>query len=441
MARPSLRHQLLISGSLVVVCAAVFGFAIRSTLAGALPSSLSPNVSMKAAIYQGVVAIAPTSATVLELGNAGRDIAGSSDLYLRPNGLVEAQGAHIVASGTVSDLYVASLCLYGTGSEVCQSGVPSGGSDTFWSATIQSGSFEYLTPNTAGRGVQLGSIAAPVLGKALEINTNNVAPAISITGDMITGSFNDADFSPIGSGNVTVSGRVQITNSAFSFDTLRVAFHIDTDNYATPWSQLYQGRFTRLDADTFDGTTSVNFSNVAKKDIFWKEFIASQTKNYQTLCVHTESPSLCSTSSGALAGKICTVNAECGSGTCVRLCQTQPDECPTTTTRLVSYNLPVSTCTLVTGDGGCNDYCTAAGAPILCDGSIAPPATTCPSSTIGSIVRSNVGTFVHCSGGSPVTVQCSCGLIPTQGGVPRKYPYQKNIGYGGGDLCSQLLVL
>jgi hypothetical protein len=409
MARPSLRHQLLISGSLLALCAGVFGVAIHSTFAGSLPSSLSPNISIKAAIYQGVVAIAPTTTTVLELGNAGRDIAGSSDLYLRPNGLAEAQGAHIVASGTVSDLYVASLCLYGTGSEVCQSGVPSGGSDTFWRSVVQSGTFEHLMTNAANQGVQIGSQTSPVLGKALEINTNAVAPAITLTGDMMTGSLDDGDYSTIGSGSVAVSGRLQITNSIVAQDTLRVGYHLNTDNYAIVWSQLYQGRFTGLDADTFDGTTSVLFSNVAKKDFFWKDIIASPTQQYQVLCVHSESPSLCSNTSGALSGKICTTNAECGSGSCVRLCQTENATCAAGTSVTNSHTIAASNCAIVTGDGGCNDYCATNPRVVVCDGGIPPPSTSCPSGSIGSRVYSTSGTFVSCGIlGSNANITCNC---------------------------------
>jgi len=437
MARPSLRHQLLISGSLLALCAGVFGVAIHSTFAGALPSSLSPNVSMKAAIYQGVVAIAPTTATVLELGNAGRDIAGSSDLYLRPNGLVEAQGAHIVSSGTVSDLYVASLCLYGTGSEVCQSGVPSGGSDTFWRSVVQSGSFEHLMTNAANQGVQIGSQSSPVLGKALEINTNAVASAITLTGDMMTGSLDDGDYSSIGSGSVAVSGRLQITNSIVAQDTLRVGYHFDTDNYAIVWSQLYQGRFTGLDADTFDGTTSVLFSNVAKKDFFWKDIISGPSSYLQALCVHTEATSLCAESSGPLAGKICSTDGECGGavGSCKKLCKTADDICLAGTSVVVQVNVPASGCVVVNEFSVCAAKCSGNSAPVVCEGNTPPLGMNCPTG-IGGTVRSDEsvpGTeFCNAATSNPVTVTCTCR-------VSRDTNYTKNMGYGGGDLCTDIL--
>lgn len=434
MARTSLRHQLFLTGSLLVMCAVVFGVAIRSTFAGALPSALSPNVSIKAAIYQGVVAIAPTSATVLELGNAGRDIAGSSDLYLRPNGLAEAQGAHIVSSGTESDLYVASLCLYGTGSEVCQSGVPSGGSDTFWNANVISGSFEHLTPNVANRGIMLGTVSAAVNGTALEVHTNNVAPAITLAGDLITGAINDLDYSVYGSGAVAVNGRVIITNSAFTNDALRVGYHLDTDNYAIVWNQSYQGRFTGLDADTFDGTTTVNFSTAGSKDFFWKDVISSPTQTYQVLCVHTESPSLCSNASGVLSGNICTDNSQCGTGTCVRLCKTENATCAANTSVNVSHTIAQNNCAIVTGDGGCNDFCGSNPRAVICDGGVPPPSTSCPAGSIGSRVYSTSGTFVSCGIlGSNANITCNCKITVDT-------PYLKNAGYGGGDLCTDILI-
>lgn len=426
-------YHFLVQPLLLLVCVGVFSVAIQQVFAGALPSALSPNTSIKAAIYQGVVAIAPTTATVLELGNAGRDIAGSSDLYIRPNGLTETVGAHIVASGTVSDLYVSSLCLYGTGSEVCQSGVPTGGSDTFWRTVVQSGSFEHLVPTTASQGVQIGSQSAPVLGKALEINTNAVAPALSVTGTMMTGSISDLDRTSIGSGSVSIAGRLLITSGTVTRDTIRVGYRYDTDNFAPVWSQAYQGRYTGLDADTFDGTTPVLFTTASKKDFFWKDIIASPTQKFQVLCVHTEATSLCSETSGVLAGKICTLSSECGSGTCVKLCRTQNATCPAGTGVINSHTIAAANCATVTGDGGCNDYCSTGSPQVVCDGSIAPPATSCPSLNTGDRVYSTSGTFVSCGIlGIRANITCNCKVTVDT-------PYLQNAGYGGGDLCTDIL--
>jgi hypothetical protein len=445
MTRRRIRQQGLLAGLFSLVCLVVFGLAIQTTNAGSLPSSLSPDIPIKAAVYQGVVVIAPTTTNVIELGNAGRDIAGNGDLYLRPNGLTEAQGARFVASGGVTDLYVGSLCLYGSGSEVCQSGIPSGGSDTFWQSIAQSGGYETLQPGSNRVSLQIGTSSAPIAGTAIEVHANSVAPAVIIDGTFETGIFDSLNITYSGSGRVQINGVFEINNPTFTFSEPALALNITetTGVFAGgtythfPWNSYYQGKGTGLDADMFDSTTSVLFSTASNKDMFWKDIIASQTQSYKVLCLHTDATSLCADTTGANAGKICTTDAECGgaAGSCKRLCATTNAMCGGGATATRTISVAGSSCTTVNEFVACDAYCSGSSAPVICDGNTPPPGMNC-SSTVGGTVRTDESVFgaatCNPATSNPVSVTCTCRLSTSK-------PYLQNTGYGGGDLCTDVL--
>ena len=345
-----------------VVCCAFAAAAV--TRAGSSPSSLSPGTALKTTIYQGVVSVSQDGSTLMELGNLGQDIAGTGDLYLRPNGLQESVGAQVTKNGANADLLVGSLCLYGTGSEVCQSGIPSGGSgDTFWKAVAQTASYTVLQPSNADTGVMIGTWNAPINGRALEVYANTTNAAVVLDGFLATKNVNWTDGSYRGGGNVVVNGAMTVSGVG-NYGWLETYYQgLYSGTHIYPWSSAYQGVYSQLDADTLDGTTTVNFAHNTPLDFFWKKYVSGFdvtktcsnaqfvpcTTNAQcvipgfgsgtcqthvdphyneAMCVHSTAPGpICA--GGVNAGKACpNGDSDCPGGTCGALCQIAQATCP-----------------------------------------------------------------------------------------------------------------
>lgn len=110
---------------------AVFFAALRIAHAGPITGGPGNPPYTKLAVYQGVVSIVPGGPTdsLLEIGNAGRDIAGASQIFIRPHALNNGSANYIEFykqnfSGTdkASLRIPGELCLGG----VCNSSWPSG---------------------------------------------------------------------------------------------------------------------------------------------------------------------------------------------------------------------------------------------------------------------------------------------------------------------------
>lgn len=93
MTRPSLRSLPILAVPLAVL--AVFLVASTQVNAGAITNT---NSSVKIGVFQGVIGITPPtsdSTAAMEIGNSGRDIAASGDIYLLPGGHAYPNGLRI----------------------------------------------------------------------------------------------------------------------------------------------------------------------------------------------------------------------------------------------------------------------------------------------------------------------------------------------------------
>ncbi len=80
-------------GSLFVVAAVAVTGVVVAFQADAGPITGGPGVApfTKLAVYQGVMTVVPTGgAQLMEIGNAGQDIASTGDVYLRPGSVAES---------------------------------------------------------------------------------------------------------------------------------------------------------------------------------------------------------------------------------------------------------------------------------------------------------------------------------------------------------------
>jgi len=431
-------------------------------VAGDLASSLSPNTPIKTGVYQGVVSVTPDGVQLLELGASGTNIAGTNDIYLRPGGLAQTAGARFIRNGALADLHVGSLCLYGTGTEVCQNGVPGGSGDTFWQSVVQSGSYSALSPSTTTNGVVVGTATSPIPGRAMEIYANTAAPALQVNGQFTTGFPVESYVTYQGGKTVTIAGRLQITNTNTFIERVRVWTDAGETNYVLPWDASFDGMHSRLDADTFDGTTSgLAFSAAAVKSIFWKAF-SDSNQTYQVMCIRSDKANLCS--GGANSGQVCSLTdpSTCPGGTCQGLCENTTQICSPTPTNGTCFNSGApctdanapTTCgagvACVRGDqisqttassciGNFNSQCQTLCATTrvsACDGAAAGGATC---SRVGTQVFANSGRQVGCqtaTGPGVNTFFCDCHLS-------QQVTYLRAIPYtgGGGDLCSDIFIV
>lgn len=181
-----LRPTFIIGLAIGALCAASIVLGSRPAEAGPVTGGAGNPPYTKAAVYGGVVSIIPsaTAAGILELGNAGTDIAVTTDLYLRPGGsgqvVTQANSVKIYRNFITSaaNVYVpGKVCLYGSGSEVCKDVWDAGGGPggtSFWRTVSESlpppfTSGTYLEPIQTYEqyGVRLGNTGT-------EINRNDI---------------------------------------------------------------------------------------------------------------------------------------------------------------------------------------------------------------------------------------------------------------------------
>lgn len=394
---PVRRTTLMLDAKLRLMFVLLLVLGCYAAAATVRASALSVGASLKATVYQGVASISPDGTTLMELGNLGQDIAGTGDLYLRPGSLQETLGAKVTKNGTTADLLVGSLCLYGSGSEVCQYGVPSGGSgDTFWKTVTKSASYTVLSPTNTDTGVSVGTWASPINGRALEVYANTTNAAVVVDGAFATQVPNWSSGVYQGGGNVLVNGNLLVIDptagDAYDNGGLTTYYADYASNY-TPWSSVNDGATSGLDADTFDGASSLNFPHNSPIDVFWKSFVAgynvthvcsggsrngyscvpgvvgqcpgtgthcidvSTPDNYQAMCVHTTVPSGTSICDGGVnAGKVCTGPGAvtCPGANCGELCSSVQATCPADPVSGFGYCANgVGNTTLCTSDADC----------------------------------------------------------------------------------------
>ncbi|MFH0951760.1 MAG: hypothetical protein V1838_01075, partial [Patescibacteria group bacterium] len=177
----------------------IIALAISIATTGVVYAQLAGN--KRFTVYDGVISIAGSN-DVMQIGNAGRDITSTGKIYIRPgkeNGVFNepsGAGTYFVAEDAIGtniqhlymsgDLYmgnssnVRKICLYGTGSEVCNDQWPTGGTDSDWTV---SGDDMWSTP-TGNVGIGTTSpnrkLQIQSSGEALRLSggtdtTNNIA--------------------------------------------------------------------------------------------------------------------------------------------------------------------------------------------------------------------------------------------------------------------------
>lgn len=115
-------------------------------LAGAVASTITPGAVQKLTVYQGVAMIVPGGGSMMEIGNAGRDIVGTDEIYIRPGSLnsgVANYAKFYNAGGKASLRIPGELCF---GDNTCQT-TAGGGSGT---GPVVHHSIGNLAENTVG---------------------------------------------------------------------------------------------------------------------------------------------------------------------------------------------------------------------------------------------------------------------------------------------------
>lgn len=184
---------------------------VRQVSAGPVTNGQGVAPFSRLSLYEGVVSVVPPAGGqgVLELGYRGEEIAGSSDIYLRPGSVSQANGARICTNcgsgvnANYANLVIpGNVCLYGPTGLVadCKSVWPTGGAGaSAWEYVTDGfidggGSTQYLQPNApyANLALHIGSAAAPVNGLAFQVgggngmkirNANGSGKALSVQGD------------------------------------------------------------------------------------------------------------------------------------------------------------------------------------------------------------------------------------------------------------------
>lgn len=105
-----------IQAALIVLGAIAVFSSARTVTAG--PITNGPGVApfVKLGVYQGVISVVPGGVTdsILEIGNAGRDIASTGSIYLRP-GTIGGQGGNVVIGSQASPDEGGEVSLLGAG--------------------------------------------------------------------------------------------------------------------------------------------------------------------------------------------------------------------------------------------------------------------------------------------------------------------------------------
>lgn len=204
----------------ILICATIAVLlGVRSVSAGPVTNGQGVAPFSRLSLYEGVVSVVPPSGGigVLELGYRGEEIAGSSDIYVRPGSVTQANGARIctncgsgVNASYANVVIPGQVCLYGPSGTTadCRSAWPAGGAGaSAWEYVVDNmlnvpGTTQYLQPIAANASLALhiGSAAAPVNGLAFESdataiirNANAAGKAVSINGsaELNTGRINE----------------------------------------------------------------------------------------------------------------------------------------------------------------------------------------------------------------------------------------------------------
>lgn len=315
-----LKHRVLLLLVIAIVTVGVARFALP-----AYSGQVTSTAIQKLTVYSGVLTIQPSTGDRLELGNAGRDIASTGDIFVRPNRSTagsrffnEVAGRCSISTSTscfadrdcpssqfcvgsqslelTGDLTVATgknLCFPGND---CRVDWPAASGSALWAVSASTLSpVTHTPPYLVHVGDSIGQCSIDglscrsdfecddqigfqeciptggIAGKhGVAVTSNNSQPTLLAYGTSTFGQ-RDQNNNALNNGNVYVTGNVIVQNRGLlkkrtTFGDARVWYR---DVY---YNDAADQRGAGLDADTIDGTAAVNFTSAASKDLFWLSY-------------------------------------------------------------------------------------------------------------------------------------------------------------------------
>ncbi|MBI4090147.1 MAG: hypothetical protein HY421_01975 [Candidatus Kerfeldbacteria bacterium] len=331
------RHRVSVA---VVALAAAIGW-MRSAVP-AESGQVTPGAVQKLTVYSGVLMIVPNATDSFEFGNAGRDIASTFDINLRPDRTLPGSrfykepgidGRCSIAVGTAcnanSDCPSGQACIgsqsleltgdliVATGKNLCFPGNdcrvdwPASGGTAYWATNAGAVSPKAHAPPYEVRVGQSNGLCPvdgtscqtlvdcnqddgpqpclPVTGlggkHAVSVTSNTAQPALQAYGTVNFGQ-RDQSNAPLNNGNVFVTGALIVQhrglykNLTSGFPSTARVWYRDVYDYFTTDTQDGSG----LDADTLDGSVPVNFkNNLTPNDLSWLSWYAPNAGAYPPL--------------------------------------------------------------------------------------------------------------------------------------------------------------
>lgn len=217
---PNKKNQTLVVAVLAILaCIAVFQVSRAGTpyeallpedpitgdgggIGGAPPSASAPASlpTFGGNVYQGLIAVTrgePTTAALMEIGNAGKEIASTARIQLRPDsltGILPSNNGSTGIGGNNNSIRIERNATTGRadvfapggvcfGSGTCQDTWPTGSSTSYWDLITNS----YLQPATPGHTLKF-SADNTMWSNALELVANNSDHALLVNNINISGS-------------------------------------------------------------------------------------------------------------------------------------------------------------------------------------------------------------------------------------------------------------
>lgn len=328
-------------------------------------------------VYQGVMSIINGKKSVynaLEIGNGGRDIAGTENIYFQPGQTGEGSAfvgrppkcsidglscgkdsdcSQTPSPQTCINRNIQDLSLTGDliiRGQLCFNGYQ----DCFSSWPAMTSSLWMLTGTTLSpitqSGIRVGEstgnckiggfscyidsdctldpkVCLPgtlgISGKdAVSVTATTSSPTINVTKDSVFGDLREGAVPPVRTGNVVVAGSVYTISGTRLIDPADGSIYLVWDRSAPNDTQDGSG----IDADTFDGYANLPFTHAAPFDLEWKQYLAigapyipaviptaSTTEGiFPMLCTHIKSLSTNKVcANGPNGGYACSSNNDC----------------------------------------------------------------------------------------------------------------------------------
>jgi hypothetical protein len=321
---------------------------------GGKSCSGGPRIGLSCSVHADCPGVANgcVNDSIMEIGNAGRDLASTGMMYLRPGALGGGTSVQLFTTASRGSVAIngGNLCLRGPlggPNPDCRRQWPvSGGGELYWDIVAETlkpkqeshlriGTFANPLPDSSGPGLAIYANNASATDKAIKFN-NGGRFCIGFVLDWCYGSTNINLGSKMSvSGNLTVD-ILGVDRFLTWFPTSGTGFRV--------WDQGIDGLAAAAlglgagpDADTFDGNRSkitLPFTN--NGNLFWKKWRQFEPGpktiyNFTAICLHTTDSKLCK--DGDRQGFPCANDSNCPNGTpgsCTNICASQNATCPAT---------------------------------------------------------------------------------------------------------------